>query len=62
MYSSLFSCLNLLATVDDFYSKGHIVYGIDQVIDGVSASLETNNHEAVNLGFTFLSTVLQRYV
>ncbi|CAI8053237.1 hypothetical protein GBAR_LOCUS29110, partial [Geodia barretti] len=33
---------------------------IEQVIDGVSASLETNNHEAVNLGLTFLSTVLQR--
>ena len=27
--------------------------GIEQVIDGVSASLETNNHEAVNLGYVF---------
>ena len=27
VYRSLFSCLTQLATVEDFYSKGHMVYG-----------------------------------
>ena len=26
--SSLFSCLNSLATIDEFYSKSHVIYGV----------------------------------
>ncbi|XP_064406867.1 meiosis inhibitor protein 1-like [Halichondria panicea] len=60
LLNSLFNCLNSLAGIDEFYTKYHVVYGMEPILTGLNTLLKLRNHVSAQSGITLLTKILTR--